>query len=166
MGKKEQEHKKILNYFRNNNGINLQLLEDNLTLLSFSNSNSNIQKEDYKSLEEYFDELLKHDVKPYITFCDLACFNENDNALVVLEKKTENADYKTFGQILYYLINAEVVENVNDKRVKKMRGIILASEIDKSLKELVSNYKNTIPEISLKEYQWTTDGEIIINIID
>ena len=164
--KKEQMHTKILNYFRKNKGLNLKLLEDGLVLFYHSDSNFNIQKEDYNSIEEYFDELLKHDDKPYLTFRDLTCFNENDNALVILELKTEKANFETFGQILFYLINAEVIENANEKNVKKLRGIILASEIDKSLKELIKKYKNMIPEISLKEYKWTFEGELIIEDID
>ena len=160
MDRKEQERKKILDYFKSNNGKNLHLLEDNLVL--YSPSNFNIRKEDYNSIEEYGDKLFEYDFKPYFTFCDLTCFNENNNSLIILELKTEKADYKTFGQILFYLLNAEVLEYANEMKVKNLQGIILASEIDTSLRELINKYKNRIPEISLKEYKWTDDGELLI----
>jgi hypothetical protein len=81
---------------------------------------------------------------------------------VVIEVKTGKADYKTLGQILYYLINAEVIESVNGKKVKTSRGIILAGKIDKTLKTLAKAYKNKIPEINLREYRWTNEGKLIV----
>jgi hypothetical protein len=154
--RKEQEHKKIIAYLKNNNGVNLQLLEPNLVL--YSPCNSNVTK--YDSIED----LLDIEFVPYFTNCDLICFSENDNALVILEIKTEKADYQTFGQILYYLINAEIVECANGKNVKTLRGIILAKKIDTTLKILVDKYKNKIPEIGLKEYNehiWTKEGKLV-----
>lgn len=156
--RKEQEHKRIIDYLKYNNGVNLQLLEPNLVLYSPCNSNAT----KYDSIEDLFD--IEFEM-PYFTKCDLICFSENDNALVILEIKTEKADQQTFGQILYYLINAEVVKCANDKKVKILRGLILAKKIDTTLKILVDKYKNKIPEIGLKEYNehiWTKEGKLII----
>ena len=164
MGKKEQE---IIDYLKNNNGANLILVEPDLVLCSRSN---------IKGKESRFGKSLNEDPffrnkfpnidfswdEPFISNCDLYCFNEKDCAFVVIEVKTGKADFKTFGQILYYLINAEVIESVNGKKVKTLRGIVLASKIDKTLKILNTTYKDEIPEINLKEYRWTKEGKLII----
>ncbi len=164
MGKKEQE---IIDYLKNNNGANLILIEPDLVLCSpsnikgkecsfFKSINENpFFKNKFPNIDFSCDDL-------YFSNCDLYCFNEKDCAFVVIEVKTGKADFKTFGQILYYLINAEVIESVNEKKVKTLRGIILASKIDKTLKILNTKYKDKIPEIKLKEYRWTKEGKLII----
>lgn len=137
MGVKKQEHTKILEYLIENNGKNLRLLDDNLVLYSPSDLKNDIQKEDNSSLEDFIEALFENPYVPYITNCDLPCFKENTDSLVILELKTEKADYKAFGQILYYLLNAEVVKEANSREVKSLEGIILAPEIDISLKDRV-----------------------------
>lgn len=161
MGKKEQE---IINYLKNNNGFNLRLVESNLVLCR------DIETKKYKFGEISSEDpvlkniysILDNAPEPYFTNCDIYCFNEGDNAFVVIEVKTGEADHKAFGQILYYLINAEVIEFVNGKEVKKLRGIVLARKIDGTLKTLVKAYNNKIPEISLKEYCWNKEEKLII----
>ncbi len=157
MGKKEQ---KIIAYLINNNGANLRLVEPDLVLCSrIKGKESNFSK--FLNRCHFFKDPHSWD-EPYITNCDIDCFNEKDGAFVVIEVKTGKADYKTFGQILYYLINGEVIDAVNGKEVKTLRGIVLAGKIDKTLKTLVRAYNNKIPEISLKEYRWTKEGRLII----
>lgn len=94
---------------------------------------------------------------------DIDCFNEDDNAIVIIEVKSESeiADYNTFGQILYYMTNAEGLECANGKKVKTIRGIILAYKIHESLKTLIKEYGNKLPKISLKTYEWI-DGKLDI----
>lgn len=159
MGKKEQ---KIIDSLKNNNGANLRLIEPDLVLCSRIKGNeSSFAK--FLNEDPFFKNKFPNSwEEPYITNCDIYCFNEKDSAVVVIEVKTGKADYKTFGQILYYLINAEVIESVNGKKVKTLRGIVLAGKIDKTLKTLVKVYKNKIPEISLKEYRWTKEEKLII----
>lgn len=38
---------------------------------------------------------------------DILCFNNKDKDIVIVEVKSETADYKTFGQILYYIDQVE-----------------------------------------------------------
>ena len=162
MVKKKQKHAQIIQYFEENNGENLKDLESNLVI----GSNFNNQKEDSNYIEkdddELLDKLFKEYYVPYIDYSDLTCFNNKNNSLVILELKIGKADYKTFGQILLYLLNAEVVEYANNKKVENLQGIILASEIDESLRKLVNKYKNEIPEIGFKKYMWTADKKLLI----
>ena len=163
MAEKEQEHTQIINYFKENNGENLKDLDDNLVLCS----NFNVQKKDSDyveedTLKERLDELFEDVYVPYQNNCDLNCFNKKNNSLIILELKTGKADYNTFGQILFYLLNAEVVEYVNNQRVKNVQGIILASEIDESLRKLVNKYKSEIPEMNFKKYIWTDNKKLSI----
>lgn len=163
MAKKEQEHTRILNYLKENNGVNLKDLDENLVLCS----NFNVQKKDSYYIEKYtieerLDKLFEEVFEPYPNYCDLNCFNKKNNSLIILELKTGKADYKTFGQMLFYLLDAEVVEYADYKKVKNVQGIILASEIDESLRKLVNKYENVIPEISFKEYMWTDDKKLLI----
>ncbi len=71
----------------------------------------------------------------------------------MVEVKFGNADKCTFGQLLYYLFQEETFTYPWDLDVNALRGIILAKEIDSSLKELVNKYKNVTPEIKLIEYK-------------
>lgn len=103
---------------------------------------------------------LKRQLEPSKT--DLFCLNKNDNATVVVEIKTGIANHHTFGQILYYL---DYVKNLkcpnaklDEQNDKKVRGIILARNIDESLKILIKKYKSFIPEIGLITYTETADG--------
>lgn len=84
---------------------------------------------------------------------DIHCFDKNNNDIVIVEVKSENADKCTFGQLLYYLFQEETFTYPWDLDVNALRGIILAKEIDSSLKELVNKYKNVTPEIKLIEYE-------------
>ncbi len=147
----DTEHAKIVNYLKNNNCINLQKLESGLILLEGCKKGK-------------FKQLPSND-------CDIFCFNQNDNDIVVVEvkSKSETANHKTFGQILNYFVQAENITCANaelgESNVNKVRGIILAKEIDKSLKKLVNKYKKVTPRIDLKEYDWIGDNLEITDII-
>ncbi len=124
------EHSKYIRYFEDNNGRNLQKIEQNLVL---------------------FRTFIK---------CDLSCFNKDDSAVVIVEIKSEleDADCSTFGQILCYMTEAEKIDCVNENKVKTVRGIILARYIHENLKKIVKKYIESIP-ISLKEYRWSDDKQ-------
>jgi RecB family endonuclease NucS len=161
MSRNKQEHTKILEYLIENNGEKLRFLDDDLVLHNSNYSNVK-EREHYKSLEEFMGAIFDDPYYPLISTCDLACFNEKNDSLVILELKTEKANYTAFGQILYYLLHAESVKIAHGREVKNLEGIILAPEIDKSLKELVEKYKGIVPEISLKEYEKNDDGQLLI----
>ena len=93
-----------------------------------------------------------------------------DNELVVIELKLHKADYKAFGQILCYIL---LIKSLRiQKGYKEVRGIILANEIDDSLKKIVEEYKHwrtqikDIPRINLKEYETPPNTKDISNVID
>lgn len=96
---------------------------------------------------------------------DILCFNNKDKDIVIVEVKSETADYKTFGQILYYIDQVEEFTFPYVPDVNTVQGIILAKEISSSLKQLVNKYKNTIPKINLKKYDWVGDNLEITDII-
>ena len=176
--KNDSEHEEIKNYLKLNGGANLQLLESNLKIFSFFNEpqvDSNEEQYEYLLDNEKMSELLDNDLKPMnATRADLTCFNSNDNALVIVEIKSESEDanHKTWGQIIYYMTveinnikNAKSIKHETGEEVKSVRGIILANEkkIKKSLKELIKEYENVHPKINLKTYHWTNEGKLIIN---
>lgn len=108
-----------------------------------------------KLKESDFEDIQIRPFKP-----DLLCFSEEDNALVVVEIKSEKekAEHKTFGQILYYIMS-EKKYNIYKDKVKSIRGMILAHDIDDSLKELIKEYRDVIPHINLITYHKTVEGE-------
>jgi hypothetical protein len=145
--KRDSEHVKIINYLKNNNGIKLEELENGLILAEPCKGKKG--KGGGQLMQVFPNNMW-----------DILCYNKKGKELVVIEVKSEIADYNTFGQILHYLhkanytcLNAELGES----NVNKKRGIILAKEIDSSLKELVKKYKNATPEINLKEYKWEVE---------
>lgn len=176
--KKDSDHKEIENYFKLNGGVNLQLLESNLKTFSFLNEPQvDVNEEQYKHLSEYerMCKLLDEDIVPiYKTRADLTCFNSDDNALVIVEikSKSEVANHKTLGQILYYITveknnlnNAKSIKHETGEEVKSVRGIILAYEnkLNNSLKVLIKEYENELPKIKLKTYHWSDERKLIIN---
>ena len=176
--KKDSKHKEIENYFKLNGGVNLQLLESNLKIFSFFNEPQvDVNEEQYKYLSEYerMCKLLDEDIVPiYKTKADLTCFNSDDDALVIVEikSKSEVANHKTLGQILYYITveknnlnNAKSIKHETGEEVKSVRGIILAHEnnLNDSLKVLIKEYENKLPKIKLKTYHWTDKRKLIIN---
>jgi len=94
-----------------------------------------------------------------------------DNELVVIELKLHKADYKAFGQILCYILLIKSLRFIQ-KDYKEVRGIILANEIDDSLKKIVEEYKHwrtqikDIPRINLKEYETPPNTKDISNVVD
>jgi len=177
---RSREHEKIVEYLMQENGENLQLLEPNLELFSIYIEPQSDSIEDILQFSSEIDRmeyLLSNDIEPvYKTRADISCFNENDNALVIIEIKSssEKAYYKTFGQILYYLTieknnlnNVIPIKHTNRKDVKKLRGIILAKKrnIHDSLKLLIKEYEDVIPKIKLKTYYWNDKRELIIEDI-
>ncbi len=127
---------KIKEYLKRNNCKKLGELEKGLVLF-----------------EECYEPTSKIVSDLYMGNSDLLCFNKNDKAIVVIEIKCGTAMYYTFGQILWYLDEVEDIKcanltKLNEQNVEKVRGIILAKKIDKSLKRLLIKYKNFIPEIS------------------
>ncbi len=149
--KRKQEHEKILNYFNNNNGKKLEELESGLILAEPCRD---------KKVGAHLQQIFPNNM------WDILCYNKKNKELVVIEVKSETADYNTFGQILHYLAHAEVYTCANagldESNVNKVRGIILAKEIDSSLKELVKKYKNATPKIDLREYDWGVEENLII----
>lgn len=158
---KESEHKKVVNYLKNNNGENLQKLEPKLTLYEkidvvdyTSNDIDFNESDDYKHIKSILSEPFELVQNIEVDNSDITGFNENDSSIVIVEiKSSEKADYNTFGQILYYMSKAE--KYVDGKEVKTVRGVVLAKEIDVSLVMLVKKYENVIPKISLKKYYWS-----------
>ena len=96
---------------------------------------------------------------------DILCFNKKDKDIVIVEVKSETADYETFGQMLYYIDQVEKITCPYVPEVNTVRGIILAKEIDSSLEQLVKKYNNTISSINLKKYDWVGDNLKITDII-
>ena len=145
------EHAKIIKYFKNNNGIKLEELESGLI-----------------SAKECRDKKVGPHVQQIFpkNMWDILCYNKKSKELVVIEVKSETADYNTFGQILHYLVHAEGYTCANaglkDSNVNNVRGIILAQKIDSSLKKLVEKYKNATQKIDLKEYKWGAEGNLTI----
>lgn len=92
---------------------------------------------------------------------DILCYNKKNNDIVIVEVKSDNANYGTFGQILYYLAQVETITYPWNLDVNTVRGIIIARKIDVSLKKLVNKYKNVTPKINLIEYK----GEVEKNLI-
>ena len=148
------EHTKIVNYFKNNNGIKLQELEDGLILAEPCAG----KKTGHGRLQQIFSNVHN----------DILCFNKDNNDIVIVEVKSESemADYNTFGQILYYHTEMEYIKCANTElgksNVNTVRCIILAKKIHKSLKKLVNKYNNVTPKIDLKEYYWGAEENIII----
>jgi RecB family endonuclease NucS len=151
---RDTEHTKILNYFKYNKGIKLDELESGLILAEGCKTGK---------------------IGPIFpnNIWDILCYKKIDKELVVIEVKSEIADYNTFGQILYYLSQIEVYTcantNLGESNVNAIRGIILAKKIDNSLKELVKKYINTTPKIDLKKYDWGVEENLTyenINLSD
>lgn len=147
--------KKIKEYLKRNNGKKLGELEKGLVLF-----------------EECYESILKASKIASILYMgksDLLCFNKNDGAIVVIEIKCSTAMHHTFGQILYYLDGVEDIKcanlaKLNKQNVEKVRGIILAKKIDKSLERLLIKYSNFIPEISLITYTQEEDGNFSFDV--
>ena len=174
---KDSEHKEIEKFFKQNGGKNLQLLEKGLKIFTlYKEPKADFNEEPSNFLYDYdrINKLISEDVIPiYKTEADITCFNKDDNALVIIEikSKSEAANHKTFGQILYYitveknnLINAKNIKYETGEEVQSVRGIILANEnsLRKSLEVLVEVYENDLPKISLKKYSWSDEGKLII----
>jgi len=75
---------------------------------------------------------------------DLLLENESENKLLAIELKANIADYKIYGQISMYLNLLE--EQFPDKTIE---GIIIAGEIDKTLKIAIKKDKS----VKLKSYK-------------
>lgn len=75
---------------------------------------------------------------------DLLMENTNENTLLAIELKAEKADFKVFGQISMYLQLLE--EKFPEKKIK---GVIIAGEIDETLK-IASKRDNNVKLLSYK----------------
>ncbi len=175
-----REHKEIEEYLMQDNGKNLQLLEPNLVIFSsYVEPQSDSIEDAHQLLSEAdrMEDLLSHDVDIKLlikTNADFICFNDNALVIVEIKSSSEVANYKTFGQILYYLTkekykltNTKLLRHINGKEVKEVRGIVLANKFDyyKSLKRPIEEYKNVTPVIILKSYYWNDERVLIIEDI-
>jgi predicted nuclease of restriction endonuclease-like (RecB) superfamily len=68
---------------------------------------------------------------------DILLEHKTENKLLVVELKAGKADYKTFGQIAMYI--GPLLQKYPDKQIS---GVIIAGEIDESLKMSISAYNN------------------------
>jgi hypothetical protein len=68
---------------------------------------------------------------------DLLLEHKTENKLLVVELKAGMADYKVFGQISMYI--GPLMQKYPDKEIS---GVIIAGEIDESLKMAISAYRN------------------------
>jgi hypothetical protein len=68
---------------------------------------------------------------------DILLEHKTENKLLVVELKAGIADYKTFGQIAMYI--GPLMQKFPDRQIS---GVIIAGEIDESLKMSISAYNN------------------------
>lgn len=93
---------------------------------------------------------------------DMLCYKSNEKEhqkithYIGIELKAKRANYRAFAQILIYLL--DIRRRVGIEEGDVIRGMIIAHEIGEDLKQLVAEYRRSLPKVNLKEYRLTPEG--------
>jgi hypothetical protein len=90
--------------------------------------------------------LIRNQYQTHVGRIDILCRDKNGN-YVIIELKSDKGSHKVVGQIQKYM--AWVEENLAKKEGKKIRGIIVVKESDKSLESAIKGSKY---EIEIKKF--------------